>query len=60
MRYVEGLPSKEIAQKLGRTDGAVRVLLTRSLQKLQDILSRNTDFNTLVAQQQAEEERERE
>lgn len=55
MRYVEGLPSKEIAQKLGRTDGAVRVLLTRSLQKLQDILSHNSDFNTLVARQQAGE-----
>lgn len=48
MRYVEGLPSKEIAQKLGRTDGAVRVLLTRSLQKLQEILSHNTDFQTLI------------
>jgi RNA polymerase sigma-70 factor (ECF subfamily) len=58
MRYVEGLPSKEIAQKLGRTDGAVRVLLTRSLQKLQDILSHNSDFQTLVARQLAGEERE--
>ena len=58
MRYVEGLPSKEIALKLGRTDGAVRVLLTRSLQKLQEILSHNNDFQTLVARQQAGEERE--
>jgi RNA polymerase sigma-70 factor (ECF subfamily) len=55
MRYVEGLPSKEIAERLGRTDGAVRVLLTRSLQKLQEILSRNSDFQTLVAQQKAAE-----
>jgi RNA polymerase sigma-70 factor (ECF subfamily) len=58
MRYVEGLPSKEIAQKLGRTDGAVRVLLTRSLQKLQEILSHNGDFQTLIARQQAGEVRE--
>jgi RNA polymerase sigma-70 factor, ECF subfamily len=57
MRYVEGLPSKEIAQKLGRTDGAVRVLLTRSLQKLQEILSHNGDFQTLIARQQAGEAR---
>jgi len=57
MRYVEGLPSKEIAQKLGRSDGAIRVLLTRSLQKLQDILSHNSDFQTLVARQLAGEER---
>jgi RNA polymerase sigma factor (sigma-70 family) len=34
MRYLEDLPSKEIAKRLGRTDGAVRVLLTRSKQKL--------------------------
>lgn len=53
MRYVEGLPSKEIAQRLGRTDGAIRVLLTRSLQKLQEVLSRNSEFQTLVAQQMA-------
>jgi RNA polymerase sigma-70 factor, ECF subfamily len=53
MRYVEGLPSKEIAERLGRTDGAVRVLLTRSLQKLQEVLSRNSEFQTLVARQMA-------
>ena len=38
MRYVENLPSKEIAQRLGKTDGAVRVMLTRSLGKLQELL----------------------
>ncbi len=48
MRYVEGLPSKEIAEHLGKSDGAVRVLLTRSLQKLQEVLSHNTDFQTLL------------
>lgn len=38
LRYVDGLPTKEIAQKLGKSDVAIRVLLTRSLQKLQQIL----------------------
>ncbi len=38
MRYVENLPSKEIAVRLGRTDAAVRVMLTRSLKKLQQLL----------------------
>jgi RNA polymerase sigma-70 factor (ECF subfamily) len=38
LRYVEGLPSKEIADRLGKTDGAVRVMLTRSLAKLQTLL----------------------
>ena len=38
MRYVEGLPSKQIAEALGKTDGAVRVMLTRSLSKLQQLL----------------------
>jgi RNA polymerase sigma-70 factor (ECF subfamily) len=38
LRYIENLPSKEIAERLGKTDGAVRVMLTRSLAKLQEIL----------------------
>jgi RNA polymerase sigma-70 factor (ECF subfamily) len=38
MRYVENLPSRQIAEKLGKTDAAVRVMLTRSLQKLQELL----------------------
>lgn len=38
LRYVEGLPSKEIAERLGKSDGAVRVMLSRSLSKLQTIL----------------------
>ena len=38
LRYVDGLPTKDIAQKLGKTDVAIRVMLTRSLQKLQQIL----------------------
>lgn len=38
LRYLVGLPSKEIAQKLGKTDGAVRVMLSRSLARLQEML----------------------
>ena len=38
LRYVENLPSKEIAERLGKSDGAVRVLLTRSLDRLQSLL----------------------
>ena len=38
LRYVEGLATKEIAERLGKTDGAVRVLLTRSLNKLQELM----------------------
>ncbi len=38
LKYVEGLPSKEIAERIGRSDGAVRVMLTRSVSKLQEIL----------------------
>ena len=46
MRYVENLPSKEIASRLGKTDGATRVLLTRSLAKLQAILGSNSIFQS--------------
>ena len=38
LRYIEGLPSKEIAERLGKTDGSVRVMLTRALARLQQIL----------------------
>lgn len=38
LRYIENLPSKEIAERLHKSDVAVRVMLTRSLKKLQDIL----------------------
>ncbi len=38
MRYVESLPSKEIAERLGKSDGAVRVLLTRSLKRLHSLM----------------------
>lgn len=38
LRYLIGLPSKEVAQKLGKTDGAVRVLLSRALAQLHEML----------------------
>ena len=38
MRYIEDLPSKIIAERLGKTDGSIRVMLTRSLAKLQQLL----------------------
>jgi RNA polymerase sigma-70 factor, ECF subfamily len=39
LRYADGLPTKEIALKLGKSDGAIRVMLTRSLARLQQILA---------------------
>ena len=50
LRYVDGLPSKEIAARLGKTDGATRVLLTRSLAKLQDLLRHDSEFVSFIAQ----------
>lgn len=41
LRYVVGLPTKEIAKKLGKTDGSVRVILTRTLAKLENLLNSN-------------------
>jgi len=38
LRYVENLPTKTIAERLGKSDGAIRVMLTRSLKKLEGIL----------------------
>jgi RNA polymerase sigma-70 factor, ECF subfamily len=38
LRYLEGLGSREIAERLGMTNGAVRVMLSRSLGKLQEKL----------------------
>jgi len=49
LRYVDNLPSKEIARKLGKSDGATRVLLTRSLSKLQQILGKNNIFQSMLA-----------
>ena len=35
MRYAEGMPTKEIAEKTGKTDVAVRVMLSRSMRQLE-------------------------
>ncbi len=55
LRYLEGLPSKEIAERLGKSDGATRVLLSRSLNKLQEILSGNDEFQSLVIPRRSSE-----
>ena len=47
LRYVENLPTKEIADRLGKTDGAVRVLLSRSLNRLQALLADNSLFQSM-------------
>ena len=39
---------KEIANQLGRTDGATRVLLTRSLARLQELLRHDSDFASFI------------
>ncbi|MFN8857734.1 MAG: RNA polymerase sigma factor, partial [Planctomycetaceae bacterium] len=38
MRYVEGLTTREIAERVGSSDAAIRVLLSRALARLQEIL----------------------
>ena len=39
LRFVEGLPTKEIAERLRKTDGSIRVMLTRTVAHLQEILA---------------------
>jgi len=48
LRYVEGLPSKKIAERLEKSDAAVRVLLSRSLNRLQKSLGQDTLFKSFV------------
>ncbi len=38
LRYVDGLATKEIAERLNKSDGAVRVMLSRSLSRLEQIM----------------------
>ena len=38
LRYVENLSTKEIAERLGKSAAAVRVMLTRSVQRLREML----------------------
>lgn len=39
LRFVDGWATKEIAEKLGKTDGAVRVLLSRTISQLQTMVN---------------------
>ncbi len=39
LRYLVGLPSKEIAKRFDKSDGAMRVMISRALTKLQEMLS---------------------
>ena len=43
LRYVENLPSREIAERLGKSDAAVRVMLSRGLWRLQTALEEGQD-----------------
>jgi len=47
MRYIENLPSKQIAERLKKTDAAVRVMLTRSLKKLHELLGNDVTRSSL-------------
>jgi RNA polymerase sigma-70 factor (ECF subfamily) len=38
-RHVDGLPHAALAEQLGRTEGAVRVLYTRALRRVRELLS---------------------
>lgn len=38
MKYLENKPSKEIAEAIGKSDAAVRVMLTRTMRQLHEIL----------------------
>jgi len=38
LRYFDGLPANEIAERLGKSHGAIRVMLSRSLSRLQEML----------------------
>ncbi len=42
LKYVEGRPSKEIAAQLGKSDAAVRVMLTRTMKQLQSLLEEDS------------------
>ena len=39
LRYAEGLPTKEVAKQIGKSDVATRVLLSRSMRELEKLLS---------------------
>lgn len=39
MRFMQNMSSKEIASELGKSDGAIRVMLTRATKKLEQLMS---------------------
>jgi len=39
LKYIENKPSKEIAEVLGKSDAAVRVMLTRTMKQLHELLT---------------------
>ena len=47
MRFVDGLSSKDIAERTGKTHGAVRTVLSRILGRLQELLGPDEDFESL-------------
>jgi len=51
LRYVEGLPTKEIAAQLGKSDVATRVLVSRSLTKLREALSADSLFQSFLPEE---------
>jgi len=48
LKYVEGLPTKEIAVQLNKSDVAVRVMISRSMAKLQEILKHEDEFKSML------------
>lgn len=50
LKYVEGLPTKEIAVQLDKSDVAVRVMISRSMVKLQDILRSEDEFKSMLSE----------
>lgn len=48
LKYVESLPTKEIANQLNKSDVAVRVMISRSMVKLQEILKNEDEFKSLL------------
>ena len=38
LRFVEGLPTREIAERMGKSHGSIRVILTRVLKKLEAMM----------------------
>ncbi|MCA9043134.1 MAG: sigma-70 family RNA polymerase sigma factor [Planctomycetaceae bacterium] len=43
LRYVQGLSSNEVAQEIGKSPGATRVLLSRALAQLRDALGEDSN-----------------